>query len=105
MEKQKHKKALQERLQESGESQVSEVDPDARMMKKHGKLVGGYNCQIAVDDKHKLIVAEDMVQDGNDFGQFEPMMTKACEATGNSGLIGLAAVSYTHLTLPTKRIV
>ena len=80
VEKQKHKKALQE----SGESQVSEVDPDARMMKKHAKLVGGYNCQIAVDDKHKLIVAEDVVQDGNDFGQFEPMMTKACEATGNS---------------------
>ena len=94
VEKQKHKKALQERLQESGESQVSEVDPDARMMRKHGKLVGGYNCQIAVDDKHKLIVAEDVVQDGNDFGQYEPMMTKACEATGNSGLIGLADVGY-----------
>ena len=94
VEKQKHKKALQERLQESGESQVSEVDPDARMMKKHGKLVGGYNCQIAVDDKHKLIVVEDVVQDGNDFGQYEPMMTKACEATGNSGLIGLADVGY-----------
>ena len=92
--KQNHKKALQERLQESGESQVSEVDPDARMLRKHGKLVGGYNCQIAVDDKHKLIVAEDVVQDGNDFGQFEPMMTKACEATGNSGLIGLADVGY-----------
>ena len=94
VEKQKHKKALQERLLGSRESQVSEVDPDARMMKKHGKLVGGYNCQIAVDDKHKLIVAEDVVQDGNDFGQYEPMMTKACEATGNPGLMGLADVGY-----------
>ena len=94
VEKQKHKQALQERLLESGESQVSEVDPDARTMKKHGKLVGGYNCQIAVDDKHKLIVAEDVVQDGNDFRQYEPMMTKACEATGNSGLIGLADTGY-----------
>ena len=94
VEKQQKKKALQERLLESGESQVSEVDPDARTMKKHGKLVGGYNCQIAVDDKHKLIVAEDVVQDGNDFGQYEPMMTKACEATGNAGLIGLADLGY-----------
>ncbi len=92
--KQKHRKALQERLLESGESQVSEVDPDARTMKKYGKSVGGYNCQIAVDDKHKLIVAEDVVQDGNDSGQYEPMMTKACEATGNPGLIGLADVGY-----------
>ena len=90
----KHKQALQERLLESGESQVSQVDRDARTMKKHGKLVGGYNCQIAVDDKHKLIVAQDVVQDGNDFRQYEPMMTKACEATGNSGLIGLADTGY-----------
>ena len=94
VERQQQKKALQERLLESGESQVSEVDPDARMMKKHGKLVGGYNCQIAVDDRHKLIVAADVVQDGNDFGQYEPMMTQACEATGNAGLIGLADVGY-----------
>ena len=36
----KHKQALQERLLESGESQVSQVDRDARTMKKHGKLVG-----------------------------------------------------------------
>ena len=92
--KQKHRKALQERLQESGESQISEVDPDARMLRKHGKSVGGYNCQIAVDDKHKLIVAADVVQDGNDFCQFEPMMTKACEAAGNAGLIGLADAGY-----------
>ena len=37
VEKQKHKKALRERLRASGESQVSEVDPDARMMRKHAK--------------------------------------------------------------------
>ncbi len=94
MEKQNHKKGLPERLQESGESQVSEVDPAARMRKKHGKLGGGDNCQLAVDDKHKLIVAEDVGQDGHDFGQFEPRMTKACEATGNSGLSGLAEAGY-----------
>ena len=28
--------------------------------------MGGCNCQIAVDDKHKLVVTEDVVQDGND---------------------------------------
>ena len=56
--------------------------------------MGGYNCQIAVDDKHKLIVAEDVVQDGNDSSQLEPMMTKAGEATGNGRLIGLADASY-----------
>ena len=83
VERQRNRRALQERLLESGESQASEVDADARLLSKHGKTVGGYNCQIAVDDKHKLIVAEDVVQDGNDSSQLEPMMMKASEATGN----------------------
>ena len=71
-----------------------EIDADARLLSKHGKTVGGYNCQIAVDDKHKLVVAEDVVQDGNDSRQLEPMMTKAGEATGNGRLIGLADGGY-----------
>ena len=94
VEKQQHRQALQERLQASGDSQVSEVDPDARLLRKNGKTVGGYNCQIAVDDRHKLIVAEDVVQDGNDWGQLEPMMTKAGEAMGAAGLTGLADAGY-----------
>ncbi len=97
VEKQKHRQALQDRLLESGESQVSEVDPDARLLKKNGKTVGGYNCQIAVDDKHKLIVAEDVVQDGNDTARLEPMMTKAGEAMRTEGLTGLADSGYYSL--------
>ena len=94
VERQRDRKALQKRLLESGEGQVSEVDADARLLIKKGKTVGGYNCQIAVDDKHKLIVAEDVVQDGNDYGQLEPMMTKASEAMGSERLVGLADCGY-----------
>ena len=97
VERQRHKKALQQRLQESGESQLSEVDADARLLRRvrpEDTLVGGYNCQIAVDDEHKLIVAEDVVQDGNDTGQLEPMMTKASEAMGSDRLVGLADSGY-----------
>ncbi len=94
VEKQQNRKALQTRLRESGEGQVSVVDADARLLRKSGKTVGGYNCQIAVDDRHKLIVAEDMVQDGSASGQLEPMLTKSSEATGTARLIGLADSSY-----------
>ena len=94
VERQRNKQALQKHLLESGKGQVSKVDADARLLKKNGKTVGGYNCQIAVDDKHKLIVAEDVVQDGADSRQLEPMMTKASEATGSERLVGLADAGY-----------
>ena len=94
VEKLRTKKALQERMQESGESQISEVDADARLLRKGDKTVGGYNCQIAVDDKHKLIVAVDVVQDGNDMRQLEPMMMQSRAATGSAQLSGLADAGY-----------
>lgn len=88
------KKALQDRMDKSGGTQVSEVGPDARLLRKSGRSVVGYNDQIAVDGKAKLIVATDVVQDGNDSHQLEPMMTKASEAVGNEGLVGLADAGY-----------
>ncbi len=65
-------------------------------MRKNGKSVVGYNGQIAVDDKAKLIVATDVVPDGNDSQQLEPMMTQASEAVGNEGLVGLADAGYAN---------
>ena len=47
-----------------------------------------------MDDRYKLIVAEDVVQDGNDAVQLEPMMTKAGEAMGAERLTGLADTGY-----------
>ena len=94
------KKALREQLEAGGGTQVSEIDPDARLLRKGGGSVIGYNGQIAVDDKTKLIVATDLVQDANDSQQLEPMMTQASEAMDGEGLTGLADAGYasnTHL--------
>ena len=56
-------------LTEAGETQLSRTDADARLLKKHGQTVAGYNVQVAIDAKHKLIVASEVVNDGNDTGQ------------------------------------
>jgi hypothetical protein len=40
-------------LQESGQTQLSRTDPDARLVTKTGQSVSGYNVQIAVDAAHK----------------------------------------------------
>ena len=56
------------RLEESGETQLSLTDPDARLLVKSGQGVAGYNVQAAVDDKHMLIVASEVVNDSSDVG-------------------------------------
>jgi len=49
---------LKEKLEASGETQISITDPDARALLVQGQVVEvSYNMQAAVDDKHKLIVA------------------------------------------------
>ena len=58
------KRALQERLKQSADRQLSTVDPDARLLSKKGQTTAGYNVQIAVDAQHKLIVASEATQDG-----------------------------------------
>jgi transposase len=68
------------RLEENGETQLSKTDPDARLLVKSGQGTAGYNVQIAVDDKHKLIVASEVVNDSSDVGQLHAMAMAAKEA-------------------------
>lgn len=83
-----------DRLDKSGETQVSRTDPDARLLAKSGQRIAGYNVQIAVDDKHKLIVASAVVNDGNDSGQLHDMAKAAKEALGVETIDALADAGY-----------
>jgi hypothetical protein len=40
------------------EAQISLTDPDSRAMAAHTKAGVGYNIQVAVDAKHKMIVEQ-----------------------------------------------
>ena len=62
-----HKELLAELDDE--QKQISVTDPDTRKMPTaHGSVVG-YNAQLAVDAKHKLIAADDVTNDVNDLHQ------------------------------------
>jgi hypothetical protein len=87
------------KLAESGDGQVSRTDPDARLLAKHGQIVAGYNVQIAVDDKHKLIpafarTASEVVNEGNDTGQLAAMAEAAKAAVGAEALSVVADAGY-----------
>ena len=70
---------IQEQMDETGESQVSLTDPEARNMKlgcAQGTQVS-YNVQISVDAKNKLIVDHDVTNDGHDKNQLSEMAIRA----------------------------
>jgi transposase len=83
-----------DRLKDSGETQLSITDADARLLSKRGHILAGYNVQIAVDGKHKLIVASEVVNDGNDTGQLYQMAKAAKEALGTETLQAVADTGY-----------
>lgn len=81
-------------LEESGQTQLSLTDKDARLLAKSGQTVAGYNVQYAIDDKHKLIAASEVVNDGNDAGQLHAVAAAAKEALGAETLTVLADGGY-----------
>jgi transposase len=93
-ERQNQVKARLEKIEQSGGTQVSETDPDARLLKKRGQVVAGYNVQIAVDSKNKLIVCHDVVNEGNDSQQLAPMAQKAKETLDVDNLVVDADKGY-----------
>jgi transposase len=55
-------------LERTGESQISLTDPDSRAMGAHAKVGVGYNVQIAVDTKNKMIVEQAVTNQVADMG-------------------------------------
>jgi transposase len=63
-------------LEKSGESQISLTDPDSRAMAAHTKVGVGYNIQVAVDAKNKMIVEQAVSNQVVDMG----LLTQTAEA-------------------------
>jgi hypothetical protein len=89
-------KVMEQRVQDAPDQQVSLTDPDARSMATSGKGTAtvGYNVQIAVDAKHHLIVAHEVINQGYDRHQLAPMALKAKQATGCEKITALADRGY-----------
>ena len=62
-------------------------------MTKRGQTVAGYSVQIVVDSKNKIIVGEDVTQDGNDTQLLAPILEKAQEVLKADKLTGLGILA------------
>lgn len=87
-------KEIEAKLVETGETQISLTDPDARSMMTRGSGIVGYNVQTAVDAKHHLIVEHEVTNTGSDRDQLSEMAKKARTAIGTTELTALADRGY-----------
>jgi transposase len=87
-------KEIEAKLVDTGKTQISLTDPDARSMITRGSGIVGYNVQTAVDAKRHLIVEHEVTNIGNDRDQLSGMAKKAREAIGTTRLTALADRGY-----------
>jgi transposase len=96
-------KAQKERLQAQAQDlaarelkQMVMTEPEAKLMRTpHGHAVA-YNAQTVVDAEHKLIVAFDLTNEGNDLQQLHPMAVQGKEAVGASEVTVVADTGYSN---------
>jgi len=81
----KHKDECTEilaKLKESGQNEVSMVDPDSRLMKNHGAIEPCYNSHVAVDAKNHLIVDYNVTNAAVDKSELSMIAKEAKETLG-----------------------
>lgn len=97
-------RTIEKQLRESGETQISLTDPDARSVVIHRNIVNvGYNVQAGCDAKHKLFV-NNATGSVNDTHALSPMALDAKALLGVEEMKTLTDKGYTtakHLEICT----
>ena len=86
--------AMLAELDRTGEDQISLTDPDSRAMAAHTRVAVGYNVQIAVDVKHKLIVEQQVTNQVIDMGLLMQTAEPAKEVLGVETIAVVADKGY-----------
>ena len=74
-----------QRMKDTGQTEISTTDPDARMMSNNNNTVDiSYNIQTAVDAKHKLIIDYKVINQPNDQGQLAVMGRRVKKILGKT---------------------
>ena len=104
-EKKEYYKSIEKELQDSGETQISKTDPDAKSVILHRNIVNvGYNIQAGCDGKHKLFINND-TGTVNDTHALANMALDAKELLGVDKINCLTDKGYTtgvHIDTCTK---
>jgi hypothetical protein len=58
------------------------TDPESHLMKSDGHYIQGYNCQLAVDSDHQVIVATGVSNQPPDVEHLQPMLQRIAASAG-----------------------
>ena len=85
-----------EEMAERGLKQLVVTEPEARLMRTPHGFAVAYNAQAAVDAEHKLIVAFDLTNEGNDYRQLYPMAVQGKAAVDADEVTVVADTGYSN---------
>lgn len=92
-----HEKEIEKKLkqlEESGQMEANETDPDARLQRFKQGPRPGYNAQVAVSGEDKLILAAEVTQDPGDTYQLLGMCEQVEQNTGEKLGVVVADAGY-----------
>lgn len=94
--KKKNYKSIEKELKQSGTTQISKIDPDAKAVVLHRNIVNvGYNIQAGCDAKHKLFINA-QTGDVNDLYALYPMAKQAKDLLNPRTMKTLTDKGYTN---------
>lgn len=93
-----------EMIKETGETQISLTDSEARSMVNNQKVEVCYNVQTTVEEKNKLILDYEVTNDTRDQGHLSVMGNRAKEILGVEKIEALADKGY-YLAVDIKQCV
>jgi transposase len=88
--------AIVEKIKKEERKQLNAVDEDCVKVRGRQGTHAGYNAQIAVDEKHGLIVNSDVVNESNDTKQFSGQVKQANELLGRKCKTVCADAGYAN---------
>jgi transposase len=88
--------SIVEKIKKEERTQLNAVDEDCVKVRGRQGTHAGYNAQIAVDEKHGLIVNSDVVNENNDVKQFSGQVKQANEILGRKCKTACADAGYAN---------
>ncbi|MEQ8566199.1 MAG: transposase [Deltaproteobacteria bacterium] len=82
------------------DAQRNFTDPDSRIMERNSTFLQAYNCQLAVDGEHQVIVAHAVSNQSPDSANLDPVLRQVVDNCGRAPDVTTADAGYWRESVP-----